>query len=166
MLDPNWPWKNVSSTFYRSIEPLNRSWNHRLLLDFTLTLFLLLDFNSTQVYCSTITRPKFDTRLSLTQTKSTEKIFTWVRFLAQKILCVYLFITNVYYAVSKYALHLLRFRKTTDHIAAKLNNSEIKLNSASRSFQAVQFRINLMLHSIEAIQICSFCSTFIFSNYY
>ena len=25
---------------------------------------------------------------------------------------------------------------------------------------------NLMLHSVEAIKICSFCSTFIFSNYY
>ena len=55
-------------------------------------------------------------------------------------------------------------------IAAELNNSNTKLNSASRSFQTLTLeqrdKRNLMLHSIEAIWICSLCSTFIFSNYY
>ena len=44
--------------------------------------------------------------------------------------------------------------------AAELNNSEIKLNSASRSFQALKLekcdKRYLMLHSIEAKWIWSF----------
>ena len=60
--------------------------------------------------------------------------------------------------------------KRAGNIKAEITNSITKLNSASRPFQALKLerhdKQNLMLHSIEAIQICSFSSTFIFSNYY
>ena len=55
-------------------------------------------------------------------------------------------------------------------VVAELANSITKLNSASRPIQASKLEEhderNLMLDSTEAIRICSFCSTFIFSNYY
>ena len=60
--------------------------------------------------------------------------------------------------------------KRAGNVVVELTNSITKLNRASRPFQALKLdtheQRNLMLHSTEAIRICSLCSTLIFSSYY